>query len=155
MSHTEWQNELQPFINKIARLIDKNSYCMMCKIPLPPTKRKNGCHYHSVGANNSLRFNLINIWIGCHKCNGENGGNINGFDVVIRETYGNEFWEYVKFDIVRLHPIIKLPIYEFTKLITEAKLIISQLEQKNKVYTIEERVNLRHQLNQRLGIYKF
>lgn len=148
---SQLENKLQPRINEIARLIDNSYNCMMCGKPM---KRINGCHYHSIGSNSSLRFNLLNIFAGCHSCNGEKGGNINGYDIQLIDTFGKPFWEWLKFDLVRENPILKLSKPELEEIYSKALEIIKFLKRKDAVYTNEERIALRKDLNKVLGIYK-
>ena len=124
---------------------------MMCANP--NMKRINACHYHSVGSNGTLRFNLLNNWHGCHKCNSELGGNINGYDIQIVNTYGKQFWEFLKFDLVRKYQYIKLDKEELRELAKQAQGIIKRLEKLDKVYTIAERTELREKINEELNIY--
>ena len=151
MTLSDYKKKLQPLINKIARLIDKGHNCMMCGRQM---KRINGCHYHSVGSNDTLRFNLFNIWAGCHSCNSEKGGNINGYDFQLVEIYGKEFWESIKFDMVRENPLIKLSKEDIEIIIKKCRLIINALELENIKFTNEQRISLRKKFNKELGIYK-
>lgn len=149
---SEAKQKLQPIINKISRLIDKDVPCMMCGSTT--FRRKNGCHYHSVKANDTLRFNLHNIAIGCHKCNGEEGGNITGYDNRLIEVYGKDHWEYVKFDIVRLYPYLGLTKPDIHKTRLEALKIVKELEKSNFTYPPRMRLKMRTEINSRLNIYK-
>jgi len=146
---SEHEKELQPIINQIAREIDKDNLCLMCG---KPPKKKNGCHYHSVGSNASLRFNLFNIWLGCESCNKWKGGNINGYDVELIKYYGKEKWEYIKFDLVRLHPTIHLSIPELKALKIVCRNILKEVK-KLPPLTYEQRWKLREKLNKKIGIY--
>ena len=147
---SDYEKEAQPIINKIARLIDKGSNCMMCNNIM---KRTNGCHYHSVGSSPTIRFNLFNIWIGCHSCNGEKGGNIIGYDNRLIDVYNRERWEYIKFDIVRETAPIHLTIDDLKQLKKESSKIVRELEKLDLTYSIELRWKLRDKFNKRLGIY--
>lgn len=148
---SEHENELQIIFNKIAREIDKDSLCLMCG---NQPKKENGCHYHSVGSNPTLRFNLFNIWLGCEKCNKWLGGNINGYDNELIKHYGRDKWEYIKFDIVRLHPTIKLSIPELKEIKVEAKVILKEVSDLPKLNHLQ-RWELRKEINKRIGIYSF
>ena len=148
-TNKDYLKELQTVFNQIAREIDKDSLCLMCgTVP----RKKNGCHYHSVGSNSSLRFNLFNIWLGCEQCNSFKSGNINGYDLELIKYYGRDKWEYIKFDLVKNYPLIKLSIPE----IKEVKLITKEIlkEVKNlPILTHEERWSKRKELNIKIGIY--
>ena len=147
---SDYKKDLETEINKIVRLIDYGSNCMMCDKPM---NKKNACHYHSVGSNESLRFNLHNIHIGCENCNTHKSGNIIEYDETLIKYYGSEYWEYVKFDIKRLYKLIKLSKDDIKLLIKKARLIVKELENCNKIRTFKERKQLRDIYNKELGIY--
>jgi len=151
LSHSDWLNLLQPILNHIARLIDLSNPCMMCANP--NMKRINGCHFHSVSSRPALRFNLLNIWAGCHKCNVELSGNINGYDYELVKAYGKPFWESLKFDLVANNPTAKLTIEEVKEKIIIGRAIIKELKAENKTNSLERRVELRRIYNTQLGIY--
>ena len=99
---SDYKKELQIEINKIARLIDHDQVCISCqKTP----KKKNGCHFHSVGSRPALRFNLLNIYLGCEKCNSELGGNVHGYIDGLILTFDKEFYEYLKFELPKMYSI--------------------------------------------------
>ncbi len=149
---SQYKKDLEKEINLIVRLIDKDHPCMMCDNP--NMKRVNACHHHGVGSNDTIRFNLFNIWAGCHKCNGEMGGNINGYDEMLIKRQGRERWEYVKFDLVRTYKHLGLTIPEIKELTLEARKIAKELKSINMTYSDSMRWKLREKLNKRLGIYK-
>ena len=148
----ELKKELQPFINKIARLIDKGVPCMMCGIPIKGVA--NGCHYHGSRSNDPIRFDLNNIHIGDYGCNGPKGGNILGYDERLIEVYGRSYWEYVKFQLVRDHPYCGLRKPDIAEIMIKAKETIKELEKLNLAYPPAMRLKLRTEINKRLNIYK-
>lgn len=148
----EWKQLLQDEINLIARLLDKGHPCMMCGNPR--MKKINGCHYHSVGSNASLRYNLLNIWHGCHSCNSEKGGNIIGYDTCLIATFGEEFWNEVKFDLVRENKRIDLRLPDYKEKIEIAREIVRELKKADKIYDTYERVEMRDKFNKRIKIYE-
>lgn len=147
----EAKNKLQIEINHIARLIDKDVSCMMCNTP--NYERKNGCHYHSVGSNDTIRFNLLNIHIGCHSCNGEKGGNQHGYDLRLIDVYGRERWELIKFTMVSQHKYLGITKQECHEVRAEAMKIVKELKKSDLVYPVEMRWSMRESLNKRLGLY--
>jgi len=149
MSLSEHKKKLETEINTIVRILDDFQPCMMCGTKI---QKQFACHYHAVGANDSLRFNLFNIWGGCYSCNGNKGGNIIGYDEKLIETYGREKWEYVKFDLVREYPAIKLTVPEIKEAKQKAKKIIKELEVRK--YSVAERWAFRSLINKKLDIYK-
>ncbi len=149
---SQHKKDLEKEINLIVRLIDKDKPCMMCSNP--KMKRVNACHYHSVGANDTLRFNLFNIWAGCHKCNSELGGNIHGYDMLLIEKQGRENWEYVKFELTRTYKHLGLTIPEIKELTLKARKIGKELKLANLTHSDNTRWELRDMYNKQLGIYK-
>ena len=148
-THSDFEKELQILINRIVLLIDKDHDCMSC----PNNGRPNAGHYHSVGSNNSLRFNLINNWKQCVHCNQHKSGNIIGYDEGLIKEYGKSFWEFIKFQIKRDYPLIKLSKEDLEEKKSVARGIIKWLELQDKTYTSMERVRLREKFNTQLGIY--
>jgi len=148
---SDYRNELQKFINKIARLIDYGCPCISCGIKV---KKENGCHFKSVGANPSLRYNLLNIYLGCNRCNVELGGNVHGYDDGIINLFGVDFWEYLKFGMIRDFPILSLSVSEIKEKIVICKDIIRELESDLIKIGNPDRIKKRIELNDRIGIYE-
>jgi len=146
---------LQDLINEIARFIDFDNTCMMCEIPLTRgVDEIHGCHYHSVGSNESLRYNLFNDWLGCYPCNKPKGGNKDGYDETLIKHYGEEKWEYIKFEIKRKYQSINLSANDIEDLIIKAREIRNELKKDLFKRTLEERWELRQEINEKLNIYK-
>lgn len=147
---SDYKNDLQAEINKIARLIDYGHNCISCGgVP----KKINGCHFHSVGSNPALRFNLLNIYLGCEHCNSFKGGNVHGYiDGLIRE-FGKEFYEYLKFELPQKYSILQLNKVEIKEKIKIAKDIVKVLNNDKEVLNNEQRIELRKIINEQIGIY--
>ena len=96
---TDWKKDLEREINAIVKLIDKGQTCISCG----GSGKEQAGHYHSVGSNDSIRFNLDNIYGQCIHCNMHLSGNIIGYDLGLIEVYGKEYWNYVKFDLVKFN----------------------------------------------------
>ena len=149
LTHSDYQKLLEPLINKIARLIDYGIPCISCG----KNGKPQGGHYHSKGANNSIRFNLHNIHIQDYRCNVELSGNISGYNVGLIKTYGKEYKEYVELEMVEKFPIVKLSVEEIKEKIKISKMIIKDLEGNMKTSNAKERIRLRCDYNLQLGIY--
>lgn len=145
------KQELQDKINLICRLIDKGHPCMMCGNA--KMKKVNACHYHSVGSNDTIRFNLHNLWSGCESCNNFKGGNINGYDLCLLAAFGNEYWEEVKFGLTREYKEIHLTKPEIVEKMKIADEIILELKKNQRQYDNYERIELRDKYNKKLSIY--
>jgi hypothetical protein len=146
-----WLKRLEVHINHIARLIDKDQNCMMHGKPI---KKVFGCHFHSVGANGNLRFNLLNIWGGCYSCNGMQGGNISGYEKEILKEYGEEELDVIKYDLVRKYPYLRLTKEEVKELVPKASKIVKELKKLDQTYTNQQRWELREEYNRQLNIYR-
>jgi hypothetical protein len=151
-THGSYENELQPLINKIVRLIDYGNPCISCYRPIAHKKHDAG-HYHSVQSNNSIRFNLLQEFSQCTQCNDNKGSNRSGYDKGLKETFGFDFWLYVNEGIVRDYPFVKLSIPELKEAIQIAKQVVKELESDKTTRTAEERLSERKKINQLIGIY--
>jgi hypothetical protein len=149
-THSDYENELQPVINEIARLIDKGHNCISHE---GKCKKLNGGHYHSVGSNNSVRFNLFNLYLQCFSCNGFKSSNRTGYDEGLKREFGHEHWLYVNEGMRLEYPHVKLTIPELKEAIAEAKRIVKELLITDIIYTNELRLRLRETYNKRLKIY--
>lgn len=151
-THSDRENELQPVINEICRLIDKGTVCISC---LKPPKKNNAGHRFSVNSNNSLRFNLFNVHSQDNYCNESLSGNPDGYDEGLISMYGKDYYEYVKFELKRLYPQVKLTAIELMEKRAIAMKIRNELKKADKVYSPSERIALRNKINEQIGIYPF
>jgi hypothetical protein len=74
-------------INLLIRLIDVNCPCVSSGL----FGKMSAGHRFSVGSNNSIRFNLFNIWIQSFHDNFYNSGNPDGYDKFLKENNIFEF----------------------------------------------------------------
>lgn len=150
MTHGDYESLLEDEIRAIVRLIDKGHLC----ISHPgKCKKANAGHYHSKGHNNSLRYHLFNIWLQCESCNSYQSSNRSGYDKGLKELFGFEFWLNINEGIVRQHPFIKLSIPELKEKIVIARQIVKELTAAGKTFTTQERIELRKEYQERIGIY--
>ena len=146
----EYKKLLETEINRICCLIDKSSGCISCNGQTTPQAG----HYHSVHSNGSIRYNLDNLHLQDYGCNCEKGANIHKYDLGLIKRYGKEYWEYVKFDIVSKFPLLKMAVFEYKEKISLARQVVKHLKLENKTYSAIERLELRKEYNEFLGIYK-
>lgn len=151
MSSDKYRSEiLQPIFNEIARLIDYQCPCIATGLY---DGKMAGGHYHSVGSNRTTALNLHNIHIQSFHSNGPSGGgdNIRYRNGIIR-TYGQEYMD--KIESLSKTPSIhlsKADMIEIKKIASEIRL---ELKSDLKYRTPEERIALREEINQLIGIYK-
>lgn len=146
---SDWQKDLEKPINKICCLIDFGSGCISCNGTTTPQAG----HFHTVKSNPSIRYNLHNVHLQDYNCNCAKGGNIQKYDVGLIERYGKEYWEFVKFDIVREYPLLKMAKHEYQEKIDKANAIVKWLQLQGKSYNKSERLELRKKYNLEIGIY--
>lgn len=74
----DYNAEAQVAFNRYIRARDCGKYCSSCSTVLIKHTLGGGYdagHYRSRGASNHLRFNLLNVWGQCKRCNRRLGGN--------------------------------------------------------------------------------
>ena len=147
---SDYRKELQTKINMIVRLIDLNHVCISCgKIPNKPFAG----HYHAVGSNETLRYNLFNIFVQCMRCNSFNSGMLLEYGKGLKQTFGQTTKDYCETFIVSEFKSIKLNQNELIEASKKANQIIKFLKLENKIYDYRERIVLRKQFNKIIGIY--
>jgi len=147
-SKTNYFKLLQSEINKTARLIDYGQVCISCqKMP----KKINGCHFLSSGGHKNITYNLLNIYLGCEKCNNDLGGNIHGYDAGLIQEFGKEFWEYLKFDMMKETPILQIRQSEAKEKLKIVREINNEIELIKR--SPIERIEKRKEINKIIGIY--
>jgi hypothetical protein len=143
------KKDLEKEINAIVRLIDKGSGCISCGGHTTPQAG----HYHTVQSNGSIRYNLHNLHLQDYNCNCSKSGNIHQYDLGLMNRYGKDYWEYVKFEIVKEYPLIKLTESQYINAIKIARTIKQELTCES-TYTAKDRMLLRNKINKQIGIYK-
>lgn len=147
-TQANWLKELEHLVNNIVRIIDFGNSCISCGRNGKPQAG----HYHSVGSNSQIRFHLDNIHIQDYFCNVHLSANKTGYNEGLIKTFGKDYQEYVEFDLVKMYPTMKLTIPEIKEKIKICREIIKELPE-GKVYKVNERIEMRKQLNERIGIY--
>ncbi len=141
------KSKLQSKINRLVRLIDHEKGCISCSHGHDGmfTRQKHASHFHSRGSNDSIRFHLDNIFTSCSICNGYQHGNLIGYKKGITERYGDEFLEYMTYEIPRKYPLMKFDKDQLREASKECNAIIKDIL-SGKDYT-------RTEINARLGLY--
>lgn len=85
---SEWVAEAQIAVNAYVRLRDANKECVSCDTTESP--QWDAGHYRSRGAASHLRFNLLNNWKQCNKCNRFLGGNVVEYRKKLIERIGEQ-----------------------------------------------------------------
>jgi len=149
---SDWEKHLQQEVNKIVRLIDRDTFCISSLKPL--NDKFDAGHYYSCGSNPAIRFNLLNIYAQSVHDNRHKGGNPISFMENLNLVYGKEVAEMVTG--LKLHyPLLKLSKDELKEKITIARKIVCDLKKLDAVYPEpSERIRLRFKYNEMIGIYK-
>jgi len=147
---SDYEKDLQKEINTIVRLIDKGSFCHSTKKPL--NEKFDAGHFFSVGSNNSIRFNLFNIYAQSVYANQYLSGDQINFLNVLSEVYGIEHKEYV-LSLKGLYTYVKLSIEDLKEKIIIARQIVNELKKADLIYPTKMRLQLRKVYNDIIGIY--
>ena len=139
---------LQPIINEIARLIDFGQAC----IATGDFGKMNGGHYISVGANRTTALNLHNIHIQSFASNHHKSGDPIKYRLGLIERYGNDYFEYVEF--IQQHKPLHITKKDMIEITKKATFIRNELKRNEEQKTAIERIELRNQINLKLGIYE-
>jgi hypothetical protein len=148
-SISSYKNDLQKEINTIIRLIDKGHGCIATG---SKEGKKNAGHYIGVGANETLRFHLENIWLQSEHSNMWKSGDTLRYQDGLVSLYSKEYLERLN-SLKSIKPI-KLSIEEIKEKISICRGIIKWLKLQEKTFTNEERLYLRLKFNKEIGIYE-
>jgi hypothetical protein len=146
---TDWNNDLQKEVNLIVRLIDKGHPCISSQRNLG--KNFDAGHLYSRGSSPQIRFHLFNIFAQSVHDNQYKSGN--GLDFIdgIEKTFGTEIKDYC-LSLKGLSET-KLTIEELKEKISIGRGIVKWLKLQDKTFTTLERIELRKEFNEKLGIY--
>ena len=148
-THSDYEKDLQVEINSIVRLIDRGVGCIATGAR---TGKANAGHYISVGANNTIRFNLLNIYLQSEHSNTYKAADTHRYREGIIRMYGKDLLE--EMDALNQLKTIKLTIPELKEKTVIARSIVKHLKLEDKEYLPEERIELRRKFNNMIGIYK-
>jgi hypothetical protein len=147
---TEWHNDLQKEINSIVRAIDAGHPCISSQRPLG--KSFDAGHMYSRGSNPHIRYHLFNIFAQSVHDNQWKSGNQLDFVDGLEKTFGSTIKDYCL--SLKGLPELKLSIIDIKEKIPVARGILKWLKLQQRSFTTEERISLRRQFNNELGIYK-
>lgn len=148
-SLSDWKNDLQKEINSIVRKIDKGHGCIATG---SLTGKFNAGHYIGVGANQTLRFHLENIWLQSEHSNSWKSGDTLRYQEGIIKLYGKEYLEYLN-GLQSIKPI-QLTCNDIEEKIPIARSILKYLKLQDRMFSNKERLELRIRFNKELEIYK-
>ena len=146
--HINWSSKLQDEINAIVRSIDKGLTCL--------ARRQGGQihagHVFARGGNSTIKFNLHNIHRQCAQSNKWQND-----DGLLREglilEYGNEYMDFIS--SLRQTPALEFNNSEYRTLTTKARKIVKRLVDEDRIYSLNERIEMRNRINIELKIYDY
>ncbi len=153
--YKENKKYLQIEINRLAKMIDRRfgfESCIDCGRGFTQDMDRDAGHCHSVGSNESIRYNLHNIHGQKSSCNsnGLGGGKTEEYKIGLEQRYGSTYREYVEFEIVRKYKYIGMTKADYPEKLKIVRKLIRDFE----TFQFEDAIQARHQMNQIIGIYK-
>ena len=143
---TNWKNKLQTEVQLIARLIDKDLTCLA----RGKFGKMAGGHIFSKGGHSQMRFNLHNIHrqsFASNNCQNDDGL----LREMLEKEYGNEYLEFIK--SLRKYDVPNKTNKEYQELYYNALEVTKTLKKADKTYSLKERIELRNELNLKIGLY--
>lgn len=147
---SSYKDDLQYEINQIIKYIDKNVNCISSGRPLKESR--NSGHIYAVGGNDTLRFNLDNIYNQSISDNKDKGGKPLEALEGIKEMYGINQYNLV-LGLKAKYKYLGLSIEDLKEKIKIARQIVKELQKADLTYSANVRLELRKKYNVRLGIY--
>ena len=139
---------IQPLVNEIARLIDFGQPCIASG---RYTGKMAGGHWVSCGSNRSTSLNLHNIHVQSFESNSFKSGDESNYRLGIIKTYGKEYFEFMDGLIyTKGIDLSKERLSELKPIITQIR---NDLKRESKKYSPQERIELRNEVNEKIGIY--
>lgn len=146
---SDYKSDLQKEINLIIRLIDNGHPCIATGTM---EGKRNSGHYHSIGSNDTLRFHLENIWIQSEHSNMWKSGDTLRYQEGLINLYGKDYLDYLN-ALKSILPI-KLTVSDLKEKIKICRNIVKELKDCSRVFSNLDRLDIRKELNTRIGIYK-
>jgi hypothetical protein len=144
---TDWNKKLQGKVQEIVRLIDKGQPCLARGYT---DCRFHGGHIISRGAGANIKMNLHNI----HRQSAQSNHWQND-DALMKKglefEYGLNYLNFI--EELRRCPVPKYTNEEYQMIYSLSCGIANRLKKAEKEYNLEERIELRNQINLELGIY--
>jgi len=144
----EYKAQLQREINKLARMIDTkfNYQCIDCGADYGG--QADGAHFHSVGSNSTLRYNLHNIHKSRSFCNKYSDIHKQGYEKGLVDRYGFEYANYVEFLPLK-YKTIKLTEHDIVDKLKIVRKVIREFD----TYEFSDGKEGRDMFNELIGIY--
>lgn len=149
---SENKADLQSQINLLARKIDMKFFgrCIDCGRKFRPGKQVHGSHFHNVGGNEHIRYNLHNIHASASDCNMHHGGRKAEYKEALVERYSEEYMNYVDKEMSLEFDYVGLTNQE----IADKLKIVRKLNRDFDTFQLMDGIQARDLFNDIIGIYK-
>lgn len=144
----EHKKALQDNVNKLSRMIDSPFYDSCIDCGKPYGKQTDAAHFHSRGANCSLRYNLHNLHSASSQCNQWSDKHKEGYKIGLVSRYGQDYLTLVE-NLPLKYPEIHLSNIEIVEKLT----IVRKLIRDFKTFNFTNGVSAREVLNRLINIY--
>lgn len=144
----EYRNTLQAEINKLSRIIDAKFYSTCIDCGREFGKQVDAAHFHSRGANSSLRYNLHNLHSAASNCNQFSDTHKEGYLKGLEYRYGSEYRDLV-LSLPQQYPEIKISNTE----VVEKLKVVRMLIRTHHTFKFDTAVEYREMFNKIIGIY--
>lgn len=147
---SDYKRDLQKEINTLVRELDKGHRCISGRKLLG--NRYDAGHFFSRGSNPSLAFNLMNIYSQSVHCNQWKSGDQINYIRGLEIDFGKDHKDYV-LSLKNLYPILKITSEEIKPKIEIVRGLIKWVRLQERKFTNKERIELRKEFNDKIGIY--
>lgn len=148
----EFKANLQSQINLLARKIDNhfNYSCIDCGKPYG--KQVDGAHFHNVGGNENIRYNLHNIHSARAHCNQYDSEHKKRYPEGIEKRYGKDYLRHVSEELPIKYSYLGLNELEIVEALKRVRKINREFEKLIK-NTESDGAGTRDYFNELIGIY--
>jgi len=146
----EYKASLQNEINKLSKMIDSKfeyNTCIDCNRGFG--KQQDAAHFHSRGANSTLRYNLHNLHSASSHCNQFSDVHHVNYKIGLEKRYGADYARYVDDEM----PLLFKEIHLTNQDIVDKLKIVRDIIRHFDTYRFESSLDARTLLNDLIGIY--
>ncbi len=149
----EFKKLLQNQVNLLARKIDNhfNYKCIDCGEPFG--KQTDGAHFHNVGGNENIRYNLHNIHAARSHCNQYDSQHKARYPKGIMERYGKDYLNYIDVELPIKYSYLGLNEVEVVEALKKVRKINREFSKIAELLSMES-ISMRDYFNNEIGIYK-
>lgn len=150
---SELETKLQKEVNTLVRYIDRGHECISSGRPLGNDVRKyDAGHLFTTNANPTIRFNLFNIFGQSVHDNQHKSGNELEYFLRLETVFSKELQDFcLKLKQIKAIHLSKDDIRDKTMV---ARSLVKWIKLQDRIFTKEERIKLRNDFNNELGIYE-